>query len=74
MGHHLSFSLKGSETPVSRKCAKEAKKKTISQVILSKGNFGKCSSNRAGIKHAHAGEGEFVCLNADVHECTSETK
>ena len=66
MGHHVSFSLKGSETPVSRKCAKEAKKKTISQLILTKGNSGKRRSNRAGIQYAHAGEGECVCLNADV--------
>lgn len=73
MGHHVAFSLKGSGTPVSRKCAKEAKKKTISQVILTDGNFGKCRSNRTGVKHAHPGEAECVRLNTDVRECTSDT-
>lgn len=70
MGPHVSLFLKGSETPVSRKCAREAKKKTISQLILTEGNFGKCRPNRAGSKRAHSGVGECVCLNADVHEYT----
>lgn len=74
MGHHVSFSLKRSETPVSRKRAKETKKKTKSQLILTEGNFGKCTSIRACSKHAHSGMGECVCLNADVHEYTLETK